>query len=228
MIKIEVEKRDLKTSPDFLRSNGNIPAIFYGKKQSSTPITVSQSKFKKVWREAGETSIVTLEGNGVDIQALIYDVKLDPVTDQPIHVDFYAFDKDQILEIKIPVEFIGIAPAVRDLGGVLIKVMHEIEIAALPKDLPHGLTVDISSLATMDSVIKAKEIILPAGVTLKSNPEDVVASITEIKEEVIEVAAPVDLSAIEVEKKGKEAKEGEGEGEAPAAEPAAAKSAPKK
>ncbi|MFZ2038421.1 MAG: 50S ribosomal protein L25 [Minisyncoccia bacterium] len=225
MIKIDVTKRDLKTSPDFLRSNNNVPAIFYGKKQSATPITVSKSQFKKVWREAGETSIVTLEGDGVDIQALIYEVKLDPVTDQPIHVDFYAFDKDQVLEIKVPVEFIGIAPAVRDLGGVLIKVMHEIEIAALPKDLPHGLTVDIATLTTMDSVIKAKDVILPAGVTLKSNPEDAVASITKIEEEVIEVAAPVDLSAIEVEKKGKEATAGEGgeaEGEA-AAKPAAPK-----
>ena len=214
MIKIDVTKRDLKTSPDFLRTDGNIPAIFYGKKQSSTPITVSKSQFKKVWKEAGETSIVTLAGDGVDIQALIYEVTLDPVTEQPIHIDFYAFDKDQVLEIKIPVEFIGIAPAVRDLGGVLIKVMHEIEVKALPKDLPRGLTVDISTLTTMDSVIKAKEIVLPAGVTLKDSPEDVVASITEIKEEVIEAAVPVDLSAIEVEKKGKEAKDGEGEGEA--------------
>lgn len=226
MIKIDVTKRDLKTSPDFLRLNNNVPAIFYGKKQSATPITVSKSQFKKVWREAGETSIVTLEGDGVDIQALIYEVKLDPVTDQPIHVDFYAFDKDQVLEIKVPVEFIGIAPAVRDLGGVLIKVMHEIEIAALPKDLPRGLTVDIAALTTMDSVIKAKDVILPTGVTLKSNPEDAVASITKIEEEVIEVAAPVDLSAIEVEKKGKEANPSEGgeaEGEASTAKPAAPK-----
>ena len=223
MIKIDVTKREAKESPDFLRTNGNIPAIFYGKKQASTPITVSKSQFKKVWREAGETSIVTLEGKDVDVQALIYEVELDPVTEQPIHVDFYAFDKDQILEIKIPVTFIGISPAVRDLGGVLIKVMHEIEIKALPKDLPHGLTVDISSLTTMDSVIKAKEITLPAGVTLKDSPEDVVASITKIEEEVIETAVPVDLSAIEVEKKGKEVKEGEGEASAEAAPKAASK-----
>jgi large subunit ribosomal protein L25 len=86
--------------------------------------------------------------------------------------------------------------------------MHEVEISALPKDLPQKLEVDISSLIAFDSIITAKDIKLPEGVELKVKLEDVVASVYEPKEEVAEVA-PVDLSAIEVSKKGKEAKEGE-------------------
>jgi len=208
MIKIAVEKRDLKTSPDFLRSSGKVPAVFYGKKESSTPIAVSLSEFKKVWRAAGETSVINLSGDGIDLESLIYEVKCDPVTDIPTHVDFYVIEKGKKLEINIPLEFIGVAPAVRDLGGVLIKVLHEMKIEALPKDLPHKLEVDISTLATMDSVVTASEVKLPEGVTLMVNPDAVVASIAEIKEEEV-VAAPVDLSAIEVAKKGKIAKEGE-------------------
>ncbi len=208
MIKIAVEKRDLKTSPDFLRSSGKVPAVFYGKKESSTPIAVSLSEFKKVWRAAGETSVINLSGDGIDLESLIYEVKCDPVTDIPTHVDFYVIEKGKKLEINIPLEFVGIAPAVRDLGGVLIKVLHEMKIEALPKDLPHKLEVDISTLATLDSVVTAKEVKLPEGVTLIVNPDAVVASIAEIKEEEV-VVAPVDLSAIEVAKKGKIAKEGE-------------------
>jgi large subunit ribosomal protein L25 len=167
--------------------------------------------FKKAWKTAGESTVVSLEGDGIDADVLIHQVDLDPVTDVAIHADFYAIEKGKKLSVDVPLEFIGVAPAVKDLGAVLVKVLHEVEIEALPKDLPHTLQVDISSLVGFDSTLTAADIKLPAGVALKIKPEDVVASVYEPKEEVIEV--PVDLSAIEVEKKGKEAKEGE-EGEA--------------
>ena len=97
----------------------------------------------------------------------------------------------------------------KDLGGILVKVMRDLEIEAAPKDLPHNLSVDISALVELTSVIHAKNIKIPAGVTLISNPEEIVASVAEAKEEVEEAPVAVDMSAIEVEKKGKEAKEGE-------------------
>ena len=140
---------------------------------------------------------------------MIHDVDLDPVTDKPRHADFYAIEKGKTLEISVPLEFIGVAGAVKELGGILVKVMHEVEIEALPKDLPHNIVVDISSLKTFDDVIKASDIKLPEGVTLKVKADEVIASVYEPKEEV--EVAPVDLSAIEVAKKGKEAKEGEAE-----------------
>jgi large subunit ribosomal protein L25 len=217
MIKIAVEKRNTKDTPAFLRANGKVPAVFYGKKEASTPVAVSMSEFKKVWREAGETSIIELVGEGIDVQALIYKVDLNALTEQPVHVDFYAIEKDKKLEIDIPLVFAGMAPAVRDLGGVLVKVMHDVKIEALPKDLPKEISVDLSALTTMESQILAKDLTLPAGVSLVVDPEAVVAAITKLEEEKVE-AAPVDLSAIEVEKKGKEAKEGAEGAEAPAAE----------
>ena len=211
MFKLKVEKRDLKESLNVLRKSGQMPAVFYGPKDPSTPIKVSLVDFKKAWKTAGESTVVSLEGDGIDADVLIHQVDLDPVTDVAIHADFYAIEKGKKLSVDVPLEFIGVAPAVKDLGAVLVKVLHEVEIEALPKDLPHTLQVDISSLINFDSTLTAADIKLPAGVALKIKPEDVIASVYEPKEEVVEV--PVDLSAIEVEKKGKEAKEGE-EGEA--------------
>ena len=211
MFKLKVAKRDLAESLNVLRKAGQLPAVLYGPKEPSTPIKLSAVDFKKAWRTAGESTVVSLEGAGIDAEVLIHDVALDPVTDMAIHADFYAIEKGKKLSVDVPLEFIGVSPAVKDLGAVLVKVAHSIEIEALPKDLPHKLEVDISTLLNFDSVITAQEIKLPAGVSLKVKPDEVVASVYEPKEEVVE-AAPVDLSAIEVEKKGKEAKEGaEGE-----------------
>jgi large subunit ribosomal protein L25 len=219
MFTLKVEKRDLKESVSALRKSGQMPAVFYGPKDPSTPIKVSLVDFKKAWKTAGESTVVVLEGDGIDADVLIHQVDLDPVTDIAMHADFYAIEKGKKLSVDVPLVFIGVAPAVKDLGAVLVKVAHEIEIEALPKDLPHSLEVDISTLLTFDSVITAGEIKLPAGVTLVVKPEEVIASVYEPKEEVVE--APVDLTAIEVEKKGKEVKEGEeGTEAAPAAAPA--------
>lgn len=218
MLKLNVENRDKTQKPDALRRAGKMPAVFYGKKEKSTPVTISTAEFKKVWKEAGESSVIDLVGKGVEAEALIYDIDRDPVTDEPRHADFYVFEKGKKIEISVPLEFVGVSPAVKDMGGTLVKVMHEIEIEALPKDLPHNIGVDISSLINFDSQILAKDINLPQGVVLATRPEEVIASVYETKEEV-EEAAPVDLSSIEVQKKGKEAKEGEGtEAEVPAQE----------
>jgi len=209
MFKLKVEKRDLKEGLEPLRKSGKIPAVFYGPKDPATSIKISLVDFKKAWKTAGESTVVSLEGPGIDADVLIHSVDLDPVTDVVIHADFYAIEKGKKLSVDVPLEFIGVSPAVKDLGAVLVKVLHDIEIEALPKDLPHKLEIDISGLTTFDSVLTAKDIKLPDGVVLKVKLDEVVASVYEPKEEVIEVA-PVDLSTIEVEKKGKAEVEGAG------------------
>lgn len=225
MISLNVEKRKIGGNLDGLRKKGLIPAVFYGKKEASTPIVVSLNDFIKVWENAGESSVVTLKvKEGEDLEALVHDVDLDPVTEVPRHADFYVFEKGQKIKLEIPIEFVGVSLAVKDLGGILIKVRRALEIEALPKDLPREIKVDISSLVNFESQILGKDIALPAGVTLAHGADDVVALVSEAKEEVVEeVAAPVDLSAIEVEKKGKKEEEGvagEGGAAAPKAEKA--------
>lgn len=225
MITLNVKARDKKEKMAKLRKSGQMPAVFYGKKDKSTPITVSLVDFLKVWKQAGESSVITLEGDiGKKKEALVYDVDLDPITDVPRHADFYVFEEGHVLEVNIPIKFIGVSPAVKDLGGTLVKVLYELSISAMPKDLPKEMEVDISTLVDFKSQILAKDIKLPHGVKLVEKPDEAVVLVEEIKEVVEEVAVPVDLSAIEVEKKGKK----EVEGEAGAAAPAEEKAEPKK
>lgn len=227
-ITLELEPRAAKTNLVALRASGKMPAIYYGKKQASTPVAVSAVEFSKVLKKAGESTVVTLKTKAGEMDSLIYAVDRDPVTGVYRHADFYVFEKGQKIKVKIPLEFSGVSPAVKELGGVLVKVLREVEVEATPKDLPHVLIVDISKLVAFDSQVVAKDIALPEGVTLVANAEEVVASVYEPKEEVVE-EVPVDLTKIEVEKKGKEVKEGEEGTEAatPAADKAPAKAAAK-
>lgn len=204
MTKLKVELRDRAVKLDVLRKAGSIPAVFYGKKEASTPISVSKTAFLKAWKEAGESTVISLDTpNGV-VESLIHDVDFDPVTGSPRHADFYVFEKGHKVKIDIQLEFVGVSPAVKELGGILVKVMHEVKVEAMPKDLPHSIEIDISSLTTFESQILAKDIVLPTGVVLVENDEEVVALVSAPREEKEEEAAPIDLSLIEVEKKGKE------------------------
>ena len=193
-----------------VRSNGMVPAVVYGARVENTMISVPSVDFVKILKIAGESSTIILELKGDEtkkeavqkIDVLIHDMQVDPIKGFPIHVDFLAIDMNKPVEVTIPVEFIGVAPAEKNSLGVLVKVMHEIEIEALPKDLPHNVTIDVSILEVLDAQIHIKDIKLPKGVKMITDGEEVIALISAIKEEVVETA-PVDLSAIEVEKKGK-------------------------
>src|SRR3989338_2713383 len=208
MFIIKAKKRDEGQKLDALRKMGEIPAVFYGAGKDTTSIAVSIIEFKKVWRDAGESSAVKISTASGDIDVLIHEVQVDPVTDEPIHVDFLAIDMKKKIKVKVPLVFEGISNAVKNGVGNLVKVFHEIEVEALPADLPHNLVVDISKLETLEDNIIVSDIKLPSGVVAITSGTDVVASIivqVEEKEEV--VVAPVDLSRSEVEKKGKKEEE---------------------
>ena len=196
-----------------VRNNGMVPAVVYGVRVENTMISVPSTPFTKILKVAGESSTIVLEIAGekatdkpTKVDVLIHDVQVDPIKGFPIHVDFLAVDMNKPVEVAIPLEFIGVAKADKDGLGILVKALHEIEIEALPKDLPHSITVDVTALATLEDKIHAKDLILPKGVTLITEGDEVVALIAVAKEEV-EETAPVDLASIEVEKKGKKEEE---------------------
>lgn len=215
MFVIKAKIRKVGESLEILKKAGEIPAVFYGAGKDSTSISVSTSAFKKIWREAGESSAIKVNTEKGDIDVLIHEVQVDPITDEPIHVDFLAIDMKKKIKVNIPLVFKGISGAVKSGIGNLVKVLHEVEVEALPADLPHDLIVDISQLETLADNIVVSDIKVPKGVSVITASTDVVASIVEQVEEKEEVAAPVDLSTIEVEKKGKKEEEG-AEGETPA------------
>src|SRR5207253_3194096 len=113
------------------------------------------------------------------------------------------------VQVKVPLEFMGIAPAEKNGLGVLVKVLHEVEIEALPKDLPHSISVDVSPLETLEHQIHVKDLVVSKSITMITAPDEVIALVSAVREEVVEEPA-VDLSAIEVEKKGKKDTEEEG------------------
>ncbi len=211
MLTLDAQTRDNSQILETLRKAGNMPAVFYGKKTESTPISVVQKDFIKVWKAAGESDVISIKMEKGTVDVLIKDVDVDPVTDIPRHADFYVFEKGKKLEISVPLIFEGTSPAIKDLGGSLIKVLHDLEISADPQHIPHDIKVDISSLVTLDSVIVASDVVLPTGVSLVNDADQVVASVAGPKGEEVEESAPVDLSSIEVEKKGKKEEEGEAE-----------------
>lgn len=217
MLSLDIKKRDMKVSADNVRKSGSIPAVFYGPKETSTPIVVDTIKFKKTWKKAGSSSVIILKDEaGNEHESLIHEVDVHPLTDEPRHADFYVIEKGKKVKVAIPLVFEGVSPAVKDLAGILVKVRRNIDIEAAPRDLPQNIIVDISKLALLTDVILAKDLPVSSGVEIKIAPDEVIASIAVAKEEVEEAPTPIDVSAIEVEAKGKEAKEGEVPAEAPA------------
>jgi large subunit ribosomal protein L25 len=189
-----------------LRAEKKLPAVVYGANKEATPVTLDMAAFEKVWEEAGESAIVNLEGvKGVE-GVLIQEVAVDPLYGTPVHVDLLAVDANQEIEATVPLVFDGVAPAEKELGGVLVKVSQEVDVRTLPKDLPHEITIDISSLKTFDDVIRVKDIALPTGVTIVGDAEETVVLVQAQKEE---EEAVTDASEVEVEEKGKKEEEGE-------------------
>ena len=209
MLTLTVEKRkeDGARAPA-LRRAGMVPAVVYGAHYASTPIAISASAFEKVLREAGEAAIVLLAGLGAPLPTLIREVDLDPLTNRPRHIDFYAVTKGEKVEVAIPLVFVGVSPAV-EAGANLLKVLHEVEVEADPMNLPHDIAVDLSVLKVIGDQIRVQDLSLPAGVELTGEPEEVVALVQEVVEEKEETAVPADIASIEVEKKGKEEVVGE-------------------
>ena len=213
MPKLKVTERDSKKGLASIRGEGFVPAVYYGKKSESTSITVSKKDFKKIWKEVGETSTVELETPKGIVNVMIHNIQLDPVKSEPIHIDFYVVEKGQKVEVDVPLVFEGEAPAEK-LGGIVVKVLYEVSVEGEPQNIPNEFTVKFDTLVDMDSQILVKDIKLPKGVELKTDLEDVVAAMSEATEEEEVPAEGVDMSAIEVEKKGKQDDEKSGEASA--------------
>ncbi len=191
MLALEVKARDDKSSSETLRTEGIIPAVLYGPKEGSASISIDGRELESIWREAGETTVITLKGVGGDKDTLIRDIQMHPVTGKILHADFYVLEKGKKIEISVPIEFVGEAPAEK-LGHIIVKALHEVEIEVAPAELPHHLEVDLAHLENVGDHITAADIKLPPSATLKTSPEEIIASVTafeEYKEEAIPTEA---------------------------------------
>src|SRR3989344_3641055 len=106
MLKLQTKTRDKNLK--ILRDAGGLPVVFYGADQNSTSVAVDAKEFGKIWKEAGESGMVTLATPEGDLSTLIHDVQLDPVSDMPIHADFLVVDVKKEIEVAVSLEFDGI------------------------------------------------------------------------------------------------------------------------
>lgn len=205
MLKLKAGKRDPKTKAKYLRKEGKLPAVFYGRKEKSTPVWIPANEFIRILHHAGESTVFNLAYLGKEVQVLVQDVAYHPVTGDPIHADFYAIEADRPVEVDVPVVFQGEAPIEKEQGGAVVKVLHEITVKGLPKDLPHEIVADISSLDTLESQITVSMLPVPTGIELLADPAEIVAAVSEVKEEeeIPTEAEEFDASKVEVEEKGK-------------------------
>jgi large subunit ribosomal protein L25 len=203
-----------------LRKSGYIPAVLYGKNQEPISLQVPLKDFSKALDSAGESTLVYINVDGQAYPVIIHDVARDPITDNVLHADFYKVRLDQKIKTNVPVEFVGEAPAVRDLQGIFVRNVNELEVEGLPQDLPHELTIDISVLKNFGDQILIKDIKLASGLKLIAEADEIVATVQEpMSEEELQKAleAPTETAEdVKVIEKEKEEEVPEEEGEAPA------------
>ena len=196
-----------------LRANGRIPAVCYAPGTGATAIQLDPSALDRLLRKssAGMNTLIDLSGGGLDGKVvLVKELQRDPVSSALLHADLFAVDVDKPIEVKVPVRIVGTPTGVTFGGGILDFPLREIEVLCLPRAIPEDLPIEVGALQVGDS-IHVREIALPEGVELVSDPElSVVSVVLPAKEE---EAAPVEAVAVEGEEGAVPA-----EGEAPAAE----------
>ncbi len=191
-----------------LRDKGLLPAVLYGSKLKSQHLELDMRNFEKVYREAGESSLISLEVEGdKKYLVLIHQMQSDPMTLKPLHVDFFQPSLNEEIEVDVPIIFEGEAPAVKELGGTLVKNISEIEVRALPQNLPHELKVSVINLKTFDDKVIVRDVALPEGVKILKDLEDIIAFVAPMEKVEEELAKPVEENITEVEKVEKPEKE---------------------
>jgi large subunit ribosomal protein L25 len=204
---LSVKTRDvLGKKVKALRREGLIPAELYGHGFKNVHLSLPAKEFNKVLKAAGSTSVITLLLGKETKSAMIHAVALHPVTSEVVHVDFHQVRMDELVKAHVPLEFVGESPAVKTLGAVINKSMSEIEVEAFPQDLPHNITVDLSSLDELDKTIYVKDLVCPKGVTFLVEAETAVATATEpAPEEVVAPTETIDVSTVKSEAEEKKA-----------------------
>ena len=203
---LAVEKREkLGKKVRGLRLQGLIPAELYGRGIKNLHLAVSAREFLKVFKEAGENTIVNLLVDEEKKPVLIHEIKTNYLSGEIDHIDFYEVRLGEKIKAKIPLEFTGEAPAQKSKGGVLNKVVSEIEVEALPSDLPHRFTLSLEGLDDLNKSLYVKDVKASPGVKILADPETVIVTVTEPLKEEEKVEAVPDVAAVKVEVEEKKA-----------------------
>ncbi len=191
-----------------------IPAVVYGRAIKSQNLWIKSIDFLKLLKTVGESTIIELDIDGEKGRnVIIYEVQKNPVKDNIIHVDFFQVRMDEEIETEVELVYTGIAPAVKELGGVLVKNVDEVQVKCLPADLPSEIEVNIASLKTFEDRICVKDLVTSNKVKINLEAETVIALVsaprTEEELDSLEEKVEADVSKVEGIEKENDAEEEE-------------------
>jgi large subunit ribosomal protein L25 len=194
-----------------LRRAGRLPAVLYGRGTEALSLELDSQEASRVLARVSASTLLDLHVGQEDHQVLVRQIQRHAIRRTIEHVDFLKVAMDVAIRTSVPVELVGEAPAVKTLGGVLVTGVSEIEVEALPADLPGRITVDLTPLAEIDARITVADIFLGKGVKVLTDPAGVIARVIYQVEEKLEEVAPVTPTEVEPEVIGRGKKEEEGE-----------------
>jgi large subunit ribosomal protein L25 len=213
MYELKVQKRDVfGKRTNSLKKQGFIPAELYGHGIENVHLSVSSDEFNRVYKDAGESSVINVNINGDIRPVFVRSVQTDSVTDKTLSVDFYQIKMDEKITTHVPIELLGEPPVVKDLGGIIVLSMEEVEVRALPMDIPKNIVVDVSGLAEFDQSIYIKDLPKSDKFEFSVDPETVIVSVTaprEEEKEVVEEITPEEVKVEGEEKRAEKEKESE-------------------
>ncbi len=189
---LEVTRRDVMgKATKRLRKAGIIPANIFGHQEPSLPVQIDAIALERLQRGHGARSIISLRilGTASPQTVLIRHVQRDPRSGKVIHIDFFRVSMSERINVKVPLRFVGEAPAVTNEGGVLLHLLEALEVECVASDIPEYLEVDITPLAEIDDILHAGDVKLPANFTLLTDAEEGVAKVAATRAEVAEEAA---------------------------------------
>lgn len=196
-----------------LRQNGRIPGVIYGREVESRLVDVDAKDLQKLIQQAGTAGLLELTIGGTEsVHVLISDAQADHLGTIR-HVDFHAVKMDEVVRTEVPLRLVGDVPAVYNLGGSLVQVLEELEVEALPANLPQHIDVDVSVLEELESHISVESLKAPDKVTILTDPHEMVCKVESPRSD-------EEMAALDEEMGEAVAAEGSVEGEAAEADQA--------
>jgi large subunit ribosomal protein L25 len=194
---LSTQKRDTTKTNNALRAADLVPCVVYGNETENTSIMCDYNTLYRVYAKAGESTVIDLDIDGKTLPVLVHAIDFHPVTDRIIHVDFYAVNLKKKIQASVPLNIVGVSPAVKEAGGVLLAVRDHVTVECLPKDLPHVIDLDISVLVDFETVVHVSDLTIPTGVGVLDEQDLTIATVQQPR------------SAVEAEGGAAESAEGE-------------------
>jgi large subunit ribosomal protein L25 len=206
----EIRTEKGKTGVNKVRARGLCPAVVYGPGSDPVQVSVDPKVFLKLVSTAGENALIDLTVAGVDgsKKVIVREVQYDPLKPLPIHVDFYLVSLDRAIEVRVPLELVGVPVAVAQKAGMLTQAVHELHVQCLPGAIPASIVADVSGLV-IGGALHVRDLAVPPGATILDAPEQTVAAVAGLQEEAAAAPAAAETAEPEVIRERKPAEEKE-------------------